>query len=333
MRLAAEKSGALRAFYLKIWLEDELAFLGRCPWDDDLRYVREVCELAGVPLEVLSLQREYFERVVEHTLAELRAGRTPSPDVVCNRRIKLGAFLDRVGPGWRRVASGHYARTAERGGLVRLLRGVDPVKDQTYFLSQLDQAQVRRAVFPIGHLSKAEVRAEATALGLPNRDRPDSQGICFLGRIPFDDFVAIQLGERAGEIREVESGRVLGEHRGYWFHTIGQRRGLGLAGGPWYVTGKEVERNLVWVTHADRLLEHASCRLVLRDPHWIAAPPQRSRLEVRVRHTPDLVGCEVGPAPGGGLEVRLDRPDPGLAPGQYAVLYDGDECLGGGAIA
>ena len=332
MRLADRDPRRLRAFYLKIWLEDEMAFLGSCPWQEDLDMAREVCALARVPLEVMSLQREYLERVVEHTLAELRLGRTPSPDVMCNRRIKLGAFLERLGPDWRQVASGHYARTAERGGLVRLRRGRDPVKDQSYFLSHLTQDQVRRAIFPVGDLDKSTVRAEAASRGLPNSDRPDSQGICFLGRIPFDDFVAYKLGERPGEIRDVDRGALLGEHRGYWFHTIGQRRGLGLAGGPWYVTGKDVEGNVVWVTHGERLLEHAAGRLVVRRPHWVAEPPAHSRLEVRVRHSPVLVGCEIGPAAGGGLEIVLDRADPGVAAGQFAALYDGDECLGGGAV-
>ncbi|PWB67468.1 MAG: tRNA 2-thiouridine(34) synthase MnmA, partial [Holophagae bacterium] len=253
LRLAEEGRYSLEACYLKIWLSDEMAFLGRCPWEEDLGHVRAVCEMVGVPLRVLPLQREYYATVVAYAIDELRAGRTPSPDVICNRAIKFGAVVDLLGDEFELVASGHHARVARRDGLARLLRGVDPVKDQSYFLCRLSQQQLARSLFPIGGMTKAEVRAEARRAGLPNQDRPDSQGICFLGRVPYDDFIEFELGTREGEIVEHGSGQVLGTHRGYWFHTIGQRRGLGLAGGPWYVVAKDPERNLVTVVHADRL--------------------------------------------------------------------------------
>jgi tRNA-specific 2-thiouridylase len=333
MRLVREGVAGLTAVYLRIWLEDELAFLGRCPWEEDLAYVREVCGLAGVPLEVVSLQREYLERVVGYVLEGLRAGRTPSPDVMCNRRIKFGAFVERWGAAAEAVASGHYARTRRReDGRTELLSGVDPVKDQTYFLSQLTQEQVARCRFPVGGLLKRQVRAEAAGLGLSNRSRPDSQGICFLGRVPYGAFVEHHLGRRPGAIRDRASGRVLGEHAGAWFHTIGQRRGLGLSGGPWYVVGKQVDDNVVWVVHGDRLRGHARDRFVVRSPHWIAAAPRRTDLEVRIRHGERRLACTVA-AVGDGIEVRLADPDPGVAPGQFAVLYDGEVCLGGGEIA
>ncbi|HOC42781.1 MAG TPA: tRNA 2-thiouridine(34) synthase MnmA [Thermoanaerobaculales bacterium] len=331
--LAEEGRHSLEACYLKIWLSDEMAFLGRCPWEEDLAHVRAVCERLGVPLRVLPLQREYFATVVEYTIAELRAGRTPSPDVVCNRAIKFGAVIDRLGDEFELVASGHHARVGQRGGLARLLRGADPVKDQSYFLCQLSQRQLARCVFPIGGMTKAEVRAAARRAGLANQDRPDSQGICFLGRVPYDDFVEFSLGTREGDILEHGTGRVLGRHRGYWFHTIGQRRGLGLAGGPWYVVAKDPERNLVTVVHAGRLAEHRRTRFRIAAPVWIAAPPARTRLEVRIRHGERLLPCTAEVAADGSVEVTLDDGDAGIAAGQFAALYDGEECLGGGPVA
>jgi len=334
MRLAEEDRHDLTAFYLKIWLEDEMAFLGQCPWEEDLEIVRQVCKAAGVPLEVISLQHEYRNTVIAYVLSELEIGHTPSPDVMCNRAVKFGAFVDRVGERFDLVASGHHARVASRDGLARLLRGADPKKDQTYFLCQLRQEQLARCLFPIGDLSKAEVRAEARRSGLPNADRPDSQGICFLGNVPFDDFVAHHLGEQAGEIRQIGSSRLLGEHRGTWFHTIGQRRGLGLGGGPWFVVDKDVEENMVWVVHADDLADRTRSTFRIPKPHWVAATPVRTDLQVRIRHGERLDACTMTPQTDGGLKVEyVDAADPGIAPGQFAVLYDGEECLGGGVIA
>ncbi len=333
MRLAEQGEHELEAFYLKIWLEDELAFLGACPWEEDLGYARDACARADVPLHELSLQREYLETVVRYAVEGLAAGYTPSPDVVCNRHIKFGAFVDRVGGRYDLVASGHHARTVVRGGLTRLYKGADRRKDQTYFLSQLNQQQLARCLFPIGTLEKPAIRAAARRLGLAAADRPDSQGICFLGRVPFTEFVAHHLGERPGEICEAGSGRVLGEHRGTWFHTIGQRKGLGLAGGPWYVVAKDLERNRVVVAHARDLAVHSRSRFTVPRAHWIAEPPARNDLEVRVRHGERLEPCLVGLGPDGSLAVELTgRTDPGIAPGQFAALYDGEECLGGGQI-
>ncbi|HUX22167.1 MAG TPA: tRNA 2-thiouridine(34) synthase MnmA, partial [Spirochaetia bacterium] len=241
LRLLRERSDAnITAFYLKVWLEDEVRYLGDCPWEEDLAFARAVCEEAEVPLEVVSLQREYFDRVVQYALDELKEGRTPSPDIFCNQRIKFGVFYDEIGSGFDKVATGHYSKIAERDGLYRLDRAPDPVKDQSYFLSHLSQAQLARALFPIGSMHKREVRKLAESYDLPNKNRKDSQGICFLGKIRYPEFIRHYLGERPGKILERESGRVLGEHQGYWFHTIGQRQGLGLGNGPWYVVGKEV---------------------------------------------------------------------------------------------
>jgi len=322
------------AFYLKIWLEDELAFLGTCPWEEDLTYCRQVCAQAEVPLEVVSLQREYHEKVVGWAIGELRAGRTPSPDVLCNQRIKYGAFLDLLaerGSEFAAIASGHYARLGAEGGDVTLLRGIDPGKDQTYFLFQLAQHQLRRCTFPVGALMKKEVRALAEELALPNRARKDSQGICFLGKIPFDEFVRSHLGERPGLLRRLADGRVMGEHRGHFFYTVGQRKGLGLGGGPWYVVRKDLATDTVWICHQSELESHRKDEFLVPRPHWIGRALAPGECEVRVRHSPRTAKAHVSPH-GDGLRVHLEEADPGLAPGQVAVLYEGDICRGGGQI-
>jgi len=341
----AKAQGAhdIRAFYLKIWLEEELAFLGDCPWEDDLKYVRAVCEQAKVPLEVVPLQSEYEERVVGHTLAELKKGRTPSPDILCNEWIKFGLFFDRIGPEFQKVISGHYAQIEHcspgsagvppaSSGKFLLKRSADPVKDQTYFLSRLNQQQLSRLWFPIGHLKKKQVRELAQKFNLPNKDRKDSQGICFLGKIKYPKFVRFHLGEKRGDILEIESGKKLGEHLGVWFHTVGQRKGLRLPGGPWYVVRKDLSRNIVYVAHGDRYLDYACKDFTVRDVHWIAGKPANGELQTKVRHSPYLENCRIRPLKEERWAVSLENKDQGIASGQSAIFYDGEICLGGGVI-
>jgi len=330
--LRQEGSRELQAFYLKVWLEDELAFLGDCPWETDLAFVRAVCDQAEVPLEIVSLQSEYLEQVVEYTLEELRAGRTPSPDVLCNQRIKFGAFYSKVGDGYDRVATGHYAQLDEQDGVCRLRLSPDPVKDQTYFLSHLTQAQLRRAQFPIGHLTKPQVREMARDFSLPTQNRADSQGICFLGKIRYSEFVRFHLGESPGHIVEQMSGKILGEHRGYWYYTIGQRQRLGLSGGPWYVSGKDTDANTVYVVHQDHRMRWARKGFTVYGLNWLSGAPAKAELQVKIRHGPDTSDCRIEDAGDGRISVVTADPDPGVAPGQFAVFYDGEICLGGGAI-
>jgi tRNA-specific 2-thiouridylase len=332
LRLAQEQGHRVTAFYLKIWLEEELAFLGDCPWEEDLKYVRAVCEQAGVPLEIVPLQSEYQERVVAYALEELKRGRTPSPDILCNREIKFGLFFNKIDPGFDKIVSGHYAQIEERGGLFLLKRSPDAVKDQTYFLSRLSQQQLARLWFPIGHLTKSEVRTLARKWELPNRERKDSQGICFLGKIKYPEFVRFHLGERAGEIIDRDTGKKLGEHRGVWFHTVGQRQGLGLGGGPWYVVAKDLDSNRLWVSHARSYLEHARRELTVGEVHWIAGEPEKRELQAKLRHSPHLENCRIRPLGGERWEVVLENKDQGVAAGQSAVFYDGEICLGGGVI-
>jgi tRNA-specific 2-thiouridylase len=330
--LKAEGTHELTAFYLKIWLEDELAFLGDCPWEDDLHYVRSVCEQFDVPLRIIPLQTEYFQIVVEYAIGELKAGRTPSPDILCNQHIKFGAFYDRIDDSFDKVATGHYARIEEIDGTMFLKRAPDPVKDQTYFLARLSQQQLRRALFPIGHLQKERVRQLAQEYELPNMTRPDSQGICFLGKIKYPEFVRFHLGDNPGDIVDLETGNVLGSHRGIWFHTIGQRHGLGLAGGPWYVVRKDCQENIIYVAHATASMAEARNTLTVGDVHWISGKPDGNVFDFKLRHGPKLVSGTAELLPDDRAEITLSVTDPGVAAGQSAIFYHGDTCLGIGTI-
>lgn len=329
----------ITAYYMKIWLEDELQFLGDCPWEDDLKYVKAVCEQLNVPLEIVPFQKEYWERVVAYTIAEVKAGRTPNPDMLCNARVKFGAFfeyLEKQGKQYDKIATGHYAQTETRNGVTFLKMSPDPIKDQTYFLSQLSQEQISKAMFPIGKYQKEEVRKLAQAFGLPNALRKDSQGICFLGKIPFDEFVKHHLGTQKGEIIEEGTDKVLGEHEGFWYYTIGQRRGIPLNGGPWFVTRKDAAKNRVFVAHGDVYSENARDEFLVSDINWITEPPAFVqglwRGKVKVRHGEKAYHAQVTWRSNLQVEVKLDEKDQGIAEGQFAVFYENEYCLGGGAI-
>lgn len=333
--LTRDPANDIIAYYLKVWLEDELESLGDCPWEEDLSFARQVCDAAGVPLNVVSLQLEYHDRVVSYAIEELRAGRTPSPDIFCNERIKFGAFLDHLpgGPDSEmRIATGHYGRITDEGDHVLLRRSPDPVKDQTYFLAHLSQQQLRRIHFPLGPLTKAEVRRRAADYDLPSKDRPDSQGICFLGKVRYPEFIRHYLGEKIGPIVEIETGNVLGQHKGYWFHTIGQRQGLGLGGGPWYVVGKDLATNTIQVSHSEGAEARARSAFLVDELSWTWQPPAVDRVLLKIRHGPALVGASIEWIDGNRMRVTMDSPDRGIAPGQYAVFYDDDLCLGCGRI-
>lgn len=323
------------AFYLKIWLEDELAYLGDCPWEEDLEYVRAVTKQLGVPLQIVPLQKEYWERVVKVAIAEVKAGRTPNPDMLCNSRIKFGAFFDFIGDRYDYIATGHYAWTEEKNGQTYLKKTPDVIKDQTYFLSQLSRAQLKRAIFPLGELEKTAVRALAAEFALPNATRKDSQGICFLGKIPFDEFLRHHLGEQKGKLVDVETKQAMGEHPGFWYYTIGQREGIGLSGGPWYVVAKDPANNIIYIGHQAVRAAQATNHLQVTQLNWFNEPPEDGmELSVKLRHGPKEYECTVQWQDEETLEVFLkNEKDPGVAAGQYAVLYHGDYCLGGGMIS
>lgn len=337
LRLLKDEGHELTAFYLKIWLEDELSFLGECPWEDDLSYVQAVCEQANVPLEVVPFQKEYWERVVAYTVNEVREGRTPNPDMLCNARIKFGAFYDFLEKNYsgrfEKIATGHYAWTETVDEAVVLMMSPDAIKDQTYFLSQLSQDQVRKAIFPIGKLEKSEVRKLAEKYNLPNAKRKDSQGICFLGKIPFDQFLEYHLGKRPGKLIEYETGAVLGAHDGFWYFTVGQRRGIKLSGGPWYVVKKDTVTNEIFISHGMHHELLARDTFTVRSVNWIAGKnPKKTTLLVKIRHGAKMYEASVEYFGEESVNVRMKERDPGLAVGQFAVFYDGGVCLGGGMI-
>lgn len=330
MRLV-EQGHEVTAFYLKIWLEDELAHLGSCPWQEDLTYVKAVCEQAGVPLEVVNLQKSYWDEVVAYTIAQVKAGCTPNPDIMCNQRVKFGAFLRTLDPSFERVATGHYAQTITEGEYVLLKQSPDPIKDQTYFLSQLNQEQLRRAVFPIGHLTKPQVRELAHAYNLPNKDRKDSQGICFLGKIKFADFVRHHVGTKIGPLIEYETGNKLYEHEGAWFYTIGQRQGIRLSGGPWYVVAKSIIDNTVFISRNYYAPDKSRTQVPVAQFNWFAGNPVAGEYLIKLRHGPEMVAGVLALNGDVGV-ITLTESDQGIAPGQFAVFYHGDLCLGSATI-
>lgn len=332
LALLKQQGHEVTAFYLKIWLEDELSFLGDCPWQEDLAYVEAVCKQLNVLLHVVSLQKEYHDQVVSYTIAQARAGNTPNPDILCNQRIKFGAFFGKIDASFDKVATGHYAQIKKYDDVFTLHQSPDTVKDQTYFLSHLSQAQLARALFPIGHLTKVQVRALAAEFNLPTKHRKDSQGICFLGKLKFPEFLKYHLGETPGDFVEVETGLKVGAHDGYWFYTNGQRQGIGLAGGPWYVVGKDIHQNLVYISrnyYADDKMRDTFC---ITNVNWLSGKLEKNDLLVKIRHGLQQYPCKIAWHNDGSAIIKLAERDQGIAPGQFAVLYDGNRCLGGGII-
>jgi tRNA (5-methylaminomethyl-2-thiouridylate)-methyltransferase len=332
LKLLKDEGHDITAFYLKIWLEDELSYLGDCPWQEDLAYVIAVCEQLDVPLEVISLQKEYWDQVVAYTVSEARAGMTPNPDILCNQRIKFGAFFDKIDKRFDKVASGHYAQVKFVDGKYQLHKGPDPIKDQTYFLSHLSQEQLSRILFPIGSLDKGHVRALAEQFDLPTKSRKDSQGICFLGKFSFREFLKYHLEEKPGDLVEIETGEVIGEHKGYWFYTLGQRQGLGLPGGPWYVVDKDINTNKIYISRSYYSQEKERDSFSVDNINWIADIPVKIDLGVKIRHGSTITPATVIINNDKTVSVKLSERDQGIAPGQFAAFYDGDQCLGSGII-
>ncbi|MFC1750224.1 tRNA 2-thiouridine(34) synthase MnmA [Pseudomonadota bacterium] len=333
LKLLKEQGHDVTAFYLKIWLEDELKYLNDCPWEEDLKFVREICERESVPLEVVPMQQEYFDTIVEYTLSEVKVGRTPNPDVMCNNNIKFGIFLKKVDDSFEKIATGHYAQIEERDGISYLKRAPDPVKDQTYFLSNLKQEQLARLMFPIGEMTKKEVRALAEKYNLPNKDRKDSQGICFLGKFKYNDFLKHYLGEKPGDIIDFDSGEKLGEHEGYWFFTVGQRKGIKLGGGPYFVVKKDIEKNTLYVSNKYFDENKKRDTLKLGDLNWnTGKAPDKKDLQVKLRHGESFYNCHIEELTTDMMKIRIDRQDQGIAPGQFTAFYDSEYCIGSGVI-
>ena len=325
-------------FYIKIGMEDADGYID-CPSEEDIEITTYIAKKYACKMEVVSLHEEYWENVVNYTIDAVRRGLTPNPDMMCNKLIKFGTFEQKWGHEFDKIATGHYATTTEINNKIYLSTAADKVKDQTYFLGQVDYLQISKLMFPIGHLQKNEVRAIAATQGLPSALRKDSQGICFLGKINYNDFIRRYLGERPGKIIELETGKILGKHKGYWFHTIGQRKGLYLSGGPWFVIKKDIKRNIIYVsngydpeTQYGKTVNLQGFQFVTEDP-WGAFTDEKE-VTFKIRHTPELT---VGKLKRMGDIYRLESADKiqGIAAGQFGVIYDKNSqlCLGSGMIA
>jgi len=363
------------AFYIKVWLEEAFS---HCPWEEDLKYVKAVTKKLDVSLEVVSLQKEYWDHIIKYTLKTLRQGKTPNPDIFCNTLIKFGVFYEKYGKDFKRIATGHYARLTHKsparnatparsaasaagwhsvarlqrccnfgqaGGElighkdgIRLLRARDKDKDQTYFLSQVHKTQLKKLVFPIGDMLKSEVRECAKEAGLPTYNRPDSQGLCFLGKIRFPEFLDRYLGKKNGNIIDIETHEVVGKHNGYWYFTIGQREGLGIGGSdkPYYVALKDAKRNIVYVAkgHDNKYLMTNEVKLHNLN---VLAPELLSEDKdylIKLRHPHEGIKGKVVQLSKirDTLSIKFSKPAFGVTEGQFGVLYDGDYVVASGEI-
>lgn len=324
-------------FYIRIGMENEQGQI-TCTAEEDLEMVALLARKYNLPYKEVDLHKEYWQKVVSYTLESVKAGLTPNPDMMCNKFIKFGVFHERVGCHYEYTASGHYAVTKKVNGKVYLATAPDPVKDQTDFLAQMNLRQISRVLFPLGLLDKHEVREIALQASLPNATRKDSQGICFLGKIDYNQFLKQHLGVKKGKIVELETGIELGEHEGYWFHTIGQRKGLGLSGGPWFVVQKDCQHNVLYVSRGyDPLTQYGTkiyCReidFITEDLFEVSSDPRA--ITFKVRHTPEFTKGILYKLPEGYL-IESEKLIQGIAPGQFAVIYDTDSnlCFGSGAI-
>ncbi|MGN6740269.1 tRNA 2-thiouridine(34) synthase MnmA [Dyella sp.] len=337
--LVLQQAGhAVEGLFMQNWEEDERT--GPCTTDADRKDAVTVCGRLGIPFHARNFAAEYWDGVFEHFLAEYRAGRTPNPDVLCNREIKFKTFLDEARAlGAEKIATGHYAQVRERNGRFQLLRAADTGKDQTYFLHALGQAQLSATLFPIGHLPKEQVRAMAREAALPTHAKKDSTGICFIGERDFREFLSQYIPARPGVMCTPE-GREVGKHQGVMYYTLGQRQGLGIggrhgaSGEAWYVVGKQVANNVLIVAQGGENHWLQSTRLLADDPHWVAgdAPDAQFRCTAKTRYRQTDQACTVV-CRDGRVEVMFDQPQRAVTPGQSVVLYDGDACLGGAVIA
>jgi tRNA-specific 2-thiouridylase len=324
-------------FYIKIGMEDKDGYID-CPSEEDIEITSFIARKYGCRFEVVSLHEEYWEKVVSYTIDSVKRGLTPNPDMMCNKYIKFGCFEERWGKDFDRIATGHYATTTEINGKTWLSTAKDALKDQTDFLAQITNLQIQKLMFPIGHLLKSEVRDIAAKQKLPSAMRKDSQGICFLGKIDYNDFIERYLGKRTGKIVELETGNVLGKHNGYWFHTIGQRKGLGLSGGPWFVIRKDVKRNIIYVTNGyDPELQYGK-EIHLQGFDFITEDvwgefSDAKEITFKIRHTPDFTPGTIRRT-GDLYRIESTEKIQGIAPGQFGVVYDKDHrlCFGSGMI-
>ncbi len=335
----------LHLYYIRIGMDNDE---GDCSAEEDLEMCNLIARKYGLPLHEVSLHEEYWDHVMAYTLATVRKGLTPHPDMMCNKMIKFGFFEERWGKDYDAVATGHYASIREVEGKRFLATAADPVKDQTDFLAQISYSQLCHLMFPLGDIPKSDVRRMAEEAGLPNARRKDSQGICFLGKIDYSDFIRRHLGEREGAIIEIETGKKIGTHKGYWFHTIGQRKGLGLSGGPWYVVRKNVRDNVVYVSKGYDTPRQYGRTIPIEEMNWITLDPfeegvpdivagseGQCSIAFKNRHTPHFTQGVMRRDSAGGYVIESAEEVQGIAPGQFAVIYTPDcrLCLGSGMIS
>ena len=335
--LLLEQGHDVEALFMKNW--DESDESGSCIWEADVEDALAVCDKLGIRLNTVDLSEAYWHKVFQQFLDEYSLGRTPNPDILCNQEIKFRAFLDHATSlDAARIATGHYATIHRENGTYHLLKGADLNKDQSYFLCRLNQAQLAKSLFPLGALKKPEVRALAKRHGLSTHDKKDSTGICFIGERPFRDFLSHYLPVQAGPIRTID-GKEVGEHSGIHFYTLGQRQGLGIGGvsgrpeQPWYVVAKDVENNVLTVAQGHDHPALISRGLVAANLNWITEPPEFPfECAAKTRYRQADQPCTIDPFDADRVRVQFTRPQRAVTPGQYAVFYDGDQCLGGGII-
>ena len=319
-------------FYIKIGPEEQEEW--DCSSEEDLEMATAVACRYGCRLQVIDCHQEYWNEVTRYTMEKVRAGFTPNPDVMCNRLIKFGAFDEKMGHKYDLIATGHYAQTEIIDGKKWLVTSPDPVKDQTDFLAQIYDWQLKKALFPIGHYRKGEVREIAEREHLVNAKRKDSQGICFLGKINYNDYIRRYLGENPGIVLEFETGKKIGMHKGLWFHTIGQRHGLGFGGGPWYVVRKDVKENILYVSKGFEPRTAYKKDFPIHDFHFLTEPVDMTNITFKIRHTPEYHPAYLEKTGEGSYVVHAKELIQGVAPGQICVVFDEEHhrCLASAEI-
>lgn len=337
--LLLQQGYQVEGLFMKNWEEDDSDEY--CAAASDLADAEAVCEKLGIPLHTVNFAAEYWDNVFEYFLAEYRAGRTPNPDIMCNKEIKFKAFLEfaAVALGADYIATGHYVRRREQHGQYQLLRGIDSNKDQSYFLYTLAHSHVAQTLFPVGELEKPEVRRIAEQQGFVTADKKDSTGICFIGERKFKDFLQQYLPAQPGPIHSVD-GVELGRHEGLMYHTLGQRKGLHIGGladagdEPWYVVDKDVANNILIVAQGKHHPRLYSNGLIAGQLHWVnrQAITEPFQCTVKTRYRQEDIPCTVTPLADGRVQVEFEQPVAAVTPGQSAVFYQAEECLGGGII-
>ncbi|MCC8464497.1 tRNA 2-thiouridine(34) synthase MnmA [Photorhabdus bodei] len=337
--LLQQQGYQVAGLFMKNWEEDDDEEY--CSAATDLADAQSVCDKLGIELHTVNFAAEYWDNVFEHFLSEYRAGRTPNPDILCNKEIKFKAFLEFAAEdlGADYIATGHYVRRRDINGKSQLLRGLDNNKDQSYFLYTLSHQQIAQSLFPVGELEKPEVRRIAEKIGLVTAKKKDSTGICFIGERKFRDFLGRYLPAKPGPIMTVD-GESLGEHQGLMYHTLGQRKGLGIGGTkegseePWYVIDKDVQNNILIVAQGHEHPRLMSTGLIAQQLHWVDRQTLTEEIHcvVKTRYRQQDIPCTVTPINEDKIEIRFANPVAAVTPGQSAVFYQGEICLGGGVI-